>query len=52
MKTVSCDEAISEIAECLAACCDGEWIAAVYTYVIAHPAYYVGDSFIEVDDDT
>jgi len=54
MRTISCDEAISEISEVLACCCDGEWIAEIYTKVVAHPAEYIeylGASFVEVDDD-
>jgi len=50
MRTISCDEAIAEIAECLADCKDGGWIAEVYTHVTAHPAEYIEDSLIEVDD--
>lgn len=51
MRTISSDEAIEEISEVLAGSSSGEWIAEIYTHVVAHPANYIGDSFIEVDDD-
>ena len=51
MRLISCDDAISEIAEVLASSASGEWIAEIYTHVVAHPADYIGDRLMEVDDD-
>ena len=48
-RVISCDEAINEIADCLAEA-DGEMIASVYNHVMASKATYLEDSLIEVDD--
>ena len=48
-RLVSCDEAINEIADCLAEA-DGEMIASIYNHVMASKAIYLEDSLMEIDD--
>ena len=48
-KTISCDEAIAEIKECLTQA-SGDWIAEIYSKVMGSRAEYIEDSMIEVEE--